>query len=93
MLRLLVLSGVLRASQALNFLANQGPSCENYVSASLVQLVGCVTKLGWNDLEDQQQIVLEVRNAPPPVISLMTAQLLAALGLVFLRHAARTVAR
>ena len=36
---------------ALNFLANSGPACANFVAASLVQLLATVTKLGWMDLE------------------------------------------
>lgn len=45
----------------LNFLANNGPACENFVTASLLQLLAFITKLAWLDLEDQQQIVNEVR--------------------------------
>ena len=47
-------------SQVLNFLASQGPSCQHFVCASLVQLLACVTKLGWMDLDDQQQVLHEV---------------------------------
>ena len=44
---------------ALNFLASSGPSCQNFVNASCVQLLACVTKLGWMDLEDPQQVIYE----------------------------------
>ena len=51
--------------KVLNFLATEGPGCQNFVTASLVQLVGCVSKLGWNEMEDHQQIVHEVRVTRP----------------------------
>ena len=45
---------------ALNFLANQGPGLQGFVAASLVQLVACVTKLGWMEIEDHTQVLHEV---------------------------------
>ena len=44
---------------ALNFLASSGPSCQNFVNASCVQLLASVTKLGWMDLDDPQQVIYE----------------------------------
>jgi exportin-7 len=44
----------------LNFLATSGPTSTHFVCAALVQLLACVTKLGWMDLEDHQQIMHEV---------------------------------
>ena len=46
---------------ALNHLASRGTGLQHFVCASLVQLVACVTKLGWADCEEHQQIVHEVR--------------------------------
>ena len=45
---------------ALNFLATHGPSAPHFVAASLVQLVACVTKLGWSDMEEHAQVIHEV---------------------------------
>ena len=45
----------------LTYLANHGPDCQAFVNASLVQLVGRMTKLGWLDANEHQQIVTEVR--------------------------------
>mmetsp|Transcript_7505 Transcript_7505/g.12746 ORF Transcript_7505/g.12746 Transcript_7505/m.12746 type:complete len:1077 (-) Transcript_7505:234-3464(-) len=45
---------------ALSYLANRGPSCENFVSTYLIQLVATITKLGWSTSEEHQQIVTEV---------------------------------
>ncbi|KAL1520643.1 hypothetical protein AB1Y20_022216 [Prymnesium parvum] len=46
-------------NHALNFLANK-PRCEHYVAVSLGQLVANITKLGWLDSVEHQQIVSEV---------------------------------
>ena len=45
---------------ALNFLASNSPSCQPFVNASLVQLLACITKLGWAELDDPQQVLQEV---------------------------------
>ena len=44
----------------LTYLANNGPDCQAFVNASLAQLVGRMTKLGWLDANEHQQIVSEV---------------------------------
>ena len=44
----------------LTYLANHGTAAQPFVSASLVQLVGRMTKLGWLDDPQHQQIVTEV---------------------------------
>ena len=46
-------------NHALNFLASK-PKCEHYVAVSLGQLVAGITKLGWFDAPDHQQIVCEL---------------------------------
>ena len=47
-------------SYALTYLATHGPTCAPYVAASLVSLVACVTKLGWADMADHQQVLVDV---------------------------------
>ena len=44
----------------LNFLAAKGPACAPFVTVSLGQLVAVVTKLGWFDGAEHQQILPEV---------------------------------
>lgn len=44
---------------ALNFIASSGPSSQAFVNASLVQLLASVTKVGWADLDDPQQVIHE----------------------------------
>lgn len=44
----------------LTYLYNHGTGAQPFVSASLVQLVGRMTKLGWLDDQQHQQIVTEV---------------------------------
>ncbi|KAL3899493.1 MAG: hypothetical protein SGPRY_012630 [Prymnesium sp.] len=46
-------------NHALNFLASH-PRCEHFVAVSLGQLVASITKLGWLDAPEHQQIVSEV---------------------------------
>lgn len=47
-------------NHALNFLANAGPGCENYVVIAVGQLVADITKVGWFDAVEHQQIVSEL---------------------------------
>ena len=44
----------------LAYLANHGPSRQQFICRSLVQLVAAITKLGWLEAEEYQQIVAEV---------------------------------
>lgn len=44
----------------LNFLASIGPTCQPFVNVSLAQLLASITKLGWVDFDDPQQVMQEV---------------------------------
>ena len=44
----------------LSYLANHGPSRQQFICRSLVQLVAAITKLGWLEAEEHQQIVADV---------------------------------